>query len=123
MYRIQTAEELTYIPGYVRRKKPPPPSYSSIPIILSKYEFKSNYRGAAAVGNKMFFGPHHGGNVGILDTDTGRNLHSSTCWLNLSAFCGTGAACGGCLGGVQVMLGDIRGCLGFILCQKRLKLS
>jgi hypothetical protein len=30
----------------------------------------------------------------------GRGLHSSTFWLNLSAFCGIGGAFRGCLGGV-----------------------
>ena len=30
----------------------------------------------------------------------GRGLNSSIFWLNLSAFCGIGGACGGCLGGV-----------------------
>jgi len=29
----------------------------------------------------------------------GRGLHSSTFWLNFSAFCGTGGACQGRLGG------------------------
>jgi len=52
-----------------------------------------------------------------------RGLHSSTFWLNLSAFCGIGGACRGGLGGVQEMLGGIRGCAGCILCQKRLRLS
>jgi hypothetical protein len=31
---------------------------------------------------------------------TGRGLHSSTFWLNVSAFCGVGGAFRGCLGGV-----------------------
>jgi len=30
----------------------------------------------------------------------GRGLHSSTVWLNLSAFCGIGGECGSSLGGV-----------------------
>ena len=43
---------------------------------------------------------------------SGRGLHSSTLSLNLSAFCGIGGACRGCLAGVQGVLGGIRGCLG-----------
>ena len=50
----------------------------------------------------------------------GRGLHSSTFWLNLSAFCGIGVACGGCVG---VFSGGVWGCLGCTLCQERLKLS
>jgi hypothetical protein len=39
----------------------------------------------------------------------GRGAHSSTFWLNLSAFCVLGRACNGCLWGVK---GLFRGCLG-----------
>jgi hypothetical protein len=35
------------------------------------------------------------------DSSMGRGLHSSTFWLNVSAFCGTGGAFSGCLGIVQ----------------------
>ena len=52
-----------------------------------------------------------------------RGLHSSTFRLNVSAFCGIGGAFKGCLGGVQEVLGGIRGCSGCILCQERLRLS
>jgi len=56
----------------------------------------------------------------------GRGLHSSTIRLNVSAFCGTGGAFRGCLGGIYEVLGDMQGCLGCLgcsLCQKRLTLS
>jgi len=53
----------------------------------------------------------------------GRGSHSSTFRLNVSAFCGTGGAVGGCLGGVLEVLRVMRGCLECILCQKRLRLS
>jgi hypothetical protein len=52
-----------------------------------------------------------------------RGLHSSTFWLNISAFCGKGGAFRGCLGVVEQVLGGIWGCLGCILCQKWLRLS
>jgi len=48
-----------------------------------------------------------------------RSLFSST----LSAFCGIGAACSGSSGGVCEVSGHMRGCLGCLLCQKRLRLS
>ena len=54
---------------------------------------------------------------------SGRGLHSSTFQLNLSAFGGIGGAYWGCLGVVCEVLGGIRGCLGCILCQERLRLS
>jgi hypothetical protein len=53
----------------------------------------------------------------------GRGLHSSTFRLNVSAFCGMGGAFRGCLGGEWEVLGVRCGCLGCILCQKRLGLS
>jgi hypothetical protein len=53
----------------------------------------------------------------------GRGFHSSTFRLNVNAFCGIGAAFRGCFTCVCVELGDIRGCLEFIKCQKRLRLS
>ena len=53
----------------------------------------------------------------------GRGLHSLTSQLNLSAFCGTWGAFRGCVGGVEEVSGGIRGCLGCILCQTRLRLS
>jgi hypothetical protein len=48
--------------------------------------------------------------------DGGRGLHSSTFRLNVSAFRGIGGASRGCVGGVK-------GLLGCVLRQKRLKLS
>ena len=39
-----------------------------------------------------------------------RGLHSSTFRLNCSAFCGTGVAFRGCLGGVAGVLRISRGC-------------
>ena len=61
----------------------------------------------------------------LLTYVAGRGLHSSTFRLNVSAFCGTGGAFRGCLGGAQEVNGGITGCLrvGCILCQKRLRLS
>jgi hypothetical protein len=57
----------------------------------------------------------------------GKDLHSSTFRFNLSAFCGIGGAFSGYLGGIawgiRGYLGDIWGCLGCVLCQKRLRLS
>jgi len=57
---------------------------------------------------------------------TGRGLHSSTFWLNLSAFGGIEVH-GGVVEKVrrkcQGVLRSLRGCLGCILCRKRLKLS
>jgi hypothetical protein len=53
----------------------------------------------------------------------GRGLHSSTLQLNFSALCVTGGAVRGCLGGVQEVWGGIKGCLGYVLCEKRLKLT
>ena len=53
----------------------------------------------------------------------GRGLHSSTLQLNLSAFCVTGGAVRGCLGGVWGVAGGIRDVYSVLLCQKRLKLS
>jgi len=52
-----------------------------------------------------------------------RGLHSSTFQLNVSAFYSIGGALRGCLGSVLVVVGDYRGYLGCILCQKRLRLS
>jgi len=49
----------------------------------------------------------------------GRGLHSSTFWLNLSAFCGIGGACRGCLKRTR----GVSGLQGELLCQNRLKLS
>ena len=53
----------------------------------------------------------------------GRGLHSSTSQLNVSAFYGIGGAFRGCLVGVEEELWGIRGCLGYILCWKQLRLS
>jgi len=54
-------------------------------------------------------------------------LHSSTFRLNVSAFCGIGVAFRDCCSGVfrrwYGVLGDIEGCSGCILCQKRLRWS
>jgi hypothetical protein len=46
----------------------------------------------------------------------GRGLHSSTFRLNVSAFCGLGGACRGCIRGLQEVSRDSRGCLGCVLC-------
>jgi len=54
------------------------------------------------------------------DRAMGRGLHSSTLQLNLSTFCVTEGAVRGCFGG---FLGVVKGFLGVLLCQKRLKLS
>ena len=43
--------------------------------------------------------------------------------FSVSAFCGIGVACRGCLGGAYEVSGGSRGCLLCILCQKRLRLS
>jgi hypothetical protein len=59
----------------------------------------------------------------ITTNAAGRGLHSSTFWLNLSAFCGTGAAFMGCLGGIWAVTRGVRGCLGCYLCQIWLSLS
>ena len=54
----------------------------------------------------------------------GRGLHSSTFRLNVSPLWEIGGAVRGCfIGGVEGVLWGIRGCLGCILCQKRLRLS
>jgi hypothetical protein len=53
----------------------------------------------------------------------GRGLHSSTFRLNVSAFSGIGGVFRGYVGGVWVVSAVIRGCLGCILCHKRLRLS
>ena len=53
----------------------------------------------------------------------GRRLHSSTFRLNVSAFDGIGCAFRGCFGGFKGVSRGITGCLGCILCQKRLRLS
>ena len=58
--------------------------------------------------------------------DRGRCLHSSTFRFILSAFCGIGVHLGVVFGVIrrcQGVLRCIRGCLGCILCQKRLRLS
>ena len=46
----------------------------------------------------------------------GRGLHSSTFRLNVSALCEIGGAFRACLG-------DSKGCIGYVVCQKRHKLS
>jgi len=46
------------------------------------------------------------------DVPVFRGLHSSTLWLNVSAFCRIGGAFRSCLGGVQEVLQGIRGCSG-----------
>ena len=53
----------------------------------------------------------------------GRALHSFTFQLNLSASCGIGGAFRGGVWDFQEVLGGNRGCLGYVLCQKRLRLS
>jgi formyltetrahydrofolate synthetase len=53
----------------------------------------------------------------------GRGLHSSTFWLNVSAFCEIGGAFWGCSRSVYGGFRGIRGCIGSVLCQKRLRLS
>ena len=53
----------------------------------------------------------------------GRGLHSSTFWLNVSAFCGIGGASRGCFEGIEEVSGVTRGCVGCVLCQKWLRLS
>jgi len=53
----------------------------------------------------------------------GRGLHSSTFWLNVSAFCGIGVTFGGCVGGAYEVWAVLGGCLACIWCQKRLRLS
>jgi hypothetical protein len=46
---------------------------------------------------------------------SGRGLHSSTYQLNVSASCGIGGACRGCLGGVSRCKGALRGVQGVYL--------
>ena len=53
----------------------------------------------------------------------GRGLHSSTFRLNVSALCEMGVHLGLFIGCFRRIFAGIRGCLGCILCQKRLKLS
>jgi len=56
----------------------------------------------------------------------GRGLHSSTFRLNLSALCGMWVHAGvveGVFRRCQGVIRIIRGCLGCISCQKRLRLS
>jgi len=50
----------------------------------------------------------------------GRGLHSSTLGLSVNTLLGIGGALWGLFRGV---LGGIRGCLGCVLCKKRLRLS
>jgi hypothetical protein len=66
-------------------------------------------------------GSGSGKGKGTAGKDMGRGLHSSTVsfWLNLSAFCGIQGA----FRGIYEVSRGIRGCLGCILCQKRLRLS
>ena len=52
-----------------------------------------------------------------------RGLHSFTFQLNVSAFCGIKGSFRGSSGGGLKVLGGIMGCVGCILCQKRLRLS
>jgi hypothetical protein len=49
------------------------------------------------------------GQTSCLGCAAGRVLHSSTFWLNLSAFCGIGGVCRGCLGDVYEVLRGLRG--------------
>ena len=65
--------------------------------------------------------PQWGGYGGMLPV--GRGLHSSTLHLNFSAFCGSGGAFRGCLWGAWGVISGMRGCSGYVLRQKRLKLS
>ena len=74
-------------------------------------------------GGDRHKGVAHGGRRCHQQGVPGRGLHSSTFRLNVSAFCGIRGACWGCLGGDQDVSGGMRGCLGCILCQKRLRLS
>jgi len=53
----------------------------------------------------------------------GRASPPSTFRLNVITFCGIGIPFRGCLQGIWAMLGGIRGCLRYILCQKRLRFS
>ena len=57
------------------------------------------------------------------EVPSGRGLHSSTFRLNVSASCGLGVATKGYQGVVQGVLWAIMGCLGCILCQKRIRWS
>jgi hypothetical protein len=86
--------------------------------LLSTFAFKFNLRRYQEVRAAVAPIP-----TLVLCWDCGRGLHSSNFWLNLSAFCGIGGECRGCLRGVQGVSGDIRGCLGFIMRQKRLRVS
>ena len=53
----------------------------------------------------------------------GRGIHSSTFQLNISALCGIGGAFRGCLRGDWQVPWYMRGCIGCVLRQKRLRLS
>jgi hypothetical protein len=53
----------------------------------------------------------------------GRDLHSSTFRLNLSAYCVIGSALRGCSEVAEHVVGDIGQCSGCFLCQKPLRLS
>ena len=57
----------------------------------------------------------------LLVVATGGGSHSSTFRLNLSALCGTESTFLGCLGGAWGVTGGMKGCLGCMLCQKRLR--
>ena len=68
----------------------------------SNFAFKFNLRHcilASGSGRWLHEGAVTNFFVVRLQTD-GRGLHSSTCQLNVSAFCGIGGAFRGCLGGV-----------------------
>ena len=52
-----------------------------------------------------------------------RGLHLSTCWLNISAFCGIGDALRDCLALFCGCLRGPGGCKRCISCQIRLRLS
>ena len=53
----------------------------------------------------------------------GRKLHSSIFRLNGSAFCGIGGSFRGCSGVVLEVLGGTMVSVGYVLCQKQLRLS
>jgi len=92
---------------------------------LSNFAFKCDLRRYILAGLEYMHvndsGAADGGggidNVTVSVLDGGTGLHSSTFWLNVSAFRGIVGASRGRLGGM------FRRCFGCISCQKRLRLS